>query len=50
MLIWARHNLLNLEEINTLNGQIIFYLLNSYFTNIVIVVQKNKTRHQINYL
>lgn len=32
------HSLLNLKNVNSLNGQVAFYFLNSNFTNTVIMV------------
>lgn len=46
----ARYGLLNFKNINILNNQVLFYFSNSDFTNTIIVIQKNKTKHLINYL
>lgn len=43
----AWYGLLNLEDINTLNSQIAFYLSDFNFTNTIIIIQKNKTRYLI---
>lgn len=50
MLKRARHDLLNLEDINSLNAQVATHLPHSNFANTIIIVQKNKTRYLINCL
>ena len=50
MLKRARHGLLNLKEVNSLNAQVVTHLPNSNFADTIIIVQKNKTRHLINCL
>lgn len=50
MLKHTRNILLNLNNINTLNTQIVTHLLISKFTNIINLVQKYKTRYLINHL
>lgn len=44
------HNLLNLKDFNTLNIQVAAHLLHINFTDIIIVVQEDKTGHLINCL
>lgn len=50
MLKRARHGLLNLKNVNSLNAQVATHLPNSNFADTIIIVQKIKTRHLINYL
>lgn len=50
ILRYARHGLLNLKDVNTLNAQVAAHLSNTNFVNTIIIVQKNKTRHLINCL
>ncbi|WP_375449089.1 AAA family ATPase [uncultured Nostoc sp.] len=50
MLKRARHSLLNVEDVNSLNARVATHLPDSDFADTIIIVQKNKTRHLINRL
>ena len=50
MLKHARYDLLNLEDINSLNARVATHLPDSDFTHTNTIVQKNKTRDLINFL
>lgn len=50
MLKCARYSLLNLKDVNSLNAQVATHLPNFNFADIIITIQKNKTRHLINCL
>lgn len=50
MLKHARHGLLNIKDINSLNARVATHFPDSDFANTIIIVPKNKTRHLINSL